>query len=257
MTATSDQVALGFRAAGIPDTLVDEAIESFSETRRRFHLDDFRPGAVEGGRFTEAVLRILEWATTASFTPLGDPGFKADRIINTLAQSPVGTHPDSIRLHIPRALRLIYDIRNKRNTAHLGDGISPNIQDSSLIVNTMSWVLAELVRLYHAVTPAEAQELIDGLVEREVPMIQVFDGRPRILRNLRAGDHCLVLLYWANRTLPTSELIGWLPKPMRTNARRTLSSLHEKHFAHYEGETVKITRLGQREVERRSLITPL
>jgi hypothetical protein len=46
---------------------------------------------------------------------------------------PIGSAPDSIRLHIPRTFRVIYDIRNKRDAAHLGDGIDPNLQDSTLV----------------------------------------------------------------------------------------------------------------------------
>ena len=68
-------------------------------------------------------------------------------------------HPDAIRLHIPRTLRLVYDIRNKRDVAHLGPDIDPNLQDSTLVVSALDWVLAEFIRLYHAgMTPDNAQK---------------------------------------------------------------------------------------------------
>lgn len=252
------QVAEGFLTAGIPQVLVDEVLDSFEEAKRRFHLGDFRPNAVEGGRFTESVLRVLEWQTSATFTPLGQGNFKADTVMNRLSNMSPGDASDSVRLHIPRALRLIYDVRNKRNTAHLAGGINPNIQDATLVISTMSWVLAELVRTHHSVTPTEAQGLIESIVTRQVPMIEVFNGRPRILKDLITRDHCLTLLYWSGpQGVAVSELRSWLPRVMRANLARTLQLLHTRHLVHLEDSHAQLTALGFRDVEARNLISPL
>jgi hypothetical protein len=203
-------------------------------------------------------MRILEWETTQTFTALGDPNFKVDRQINKLGSMSPTQASDSVRLHMPRALRLIYDIRNKRNTAHLSDGIDPNLQDASLVVATMSWVLAELVRIYHSVSADDAQALIEGLVQRDLPMIEVFNGRPRILKDVRASDQCLILLYWFGKSgVAVAELRSWLPPSMRANLMRTLTTLHGKHLVHLEGQHVQLTVVGQRDVTLRKLISPL
>jgi hypothetical protein len=252
------QVELGFIAAGVPAELARETLQSFSEAKRRFHLADYMPNAVAGGRFSEAVLRILEWTTTGSYVALSDPKFKAETIINKLAALPAGTFPESVRLHIPRAVRVIYDIRNKRNTAHLSDGIDPNMQDATLVGSTMAWILAELVRLHHSVAPQEAQGIIDGLITREVPMIQMFEEHPRLLKDIGASDHVLVLLYWVGSPgVKRATLSQWLPLSMRTNLSRTLARLHATHLVHYVDSTARITLLGEREVELRGLVAPL
>lgn len=254
----STSIEAGFVAAGMPAVLALEVVEAFTQAKRRFYLNDFMPNAVEGGRFSEAVLRVMQWATTGRFTPLADPKFKADTVMTTLANLPAGSHSDSIRLHIPRAVRVIYDIRNKRNTAHLSDGIDPNFQDASIVVAVLGWVLAELVRLYHSVSANSAQATIDALVSREVPLIQVFDGKPRLLKTLGASDHVLILVYWAGENgVDRKELTQWVPKAMQTNIVRTLKVLHEKHLVHFTDPLVRITVHGQREVERRKLIEPV
>lgn len=251
-------VEQGFVGAGVPAELAREILESFSEARRRFHLADFMPNAVAGGRFSEAVLRLLEWTSTGAYVPLADPRFKAETIINRLAALPAGSFSESVRLHIPRAVRVIYDIRNKRNTAHLSDGIDPNIQDANLVVSTMSWVLAELVRLHHSVSAHETQMIIEGLVTREVPMIQVFDGHPRLLKTVGASDHVLILLYWAGPDpITKAVLAGWLTASMRTNLTRTLNNLHAKNLVHFAGSAAQLTILGQRDVEQRGLVAPI
>ena len=242
-------------AGGVPAPLVAEVLDSFEDAKRRFHLGDYRPQAVDGGRFSEGVGRIVELSTTGNFTPLGSNTFKMETAIRVAENATSSS--DTMRFHIPRTLRLIYDIRNRRNTAHLRDNIDPNLQDATLIVSTMSWVLAELVREFHSVSAAEAQELIEAIVTREVPMIQELSGFPRLLRTVPAGDHCLVLLYWSGRKVARSELNGWLPIKMRKNLTRTLSRLDERHLVHVDGEYVEITYLGQGFVESSGLIAPI
>jgi hypothetical protein len=180
VTALDVRVRQGFVTAGVPDELVDEVLDAFAEAKRRFYRDDLRPSEIEGGRFSEAVFRILQWTTTQTYTPLGGNLPKVPTLIGTLEQ--VTSAPDSVRFHIPRTLRLIYDMRSKRDVAHLADGIDPNQQDATLVVRNMEWVLAELVRLCHNVSPAEVHGIIADLVSKDVPLIQVFDGFPRVLK---------------------------------------------------------------------------
>ena len=162
------------------------------------------------GRETTRVV-ILQWATTGQYTPIGRTLPSVDQLLRDL-QNAQGN--ESVRLHIPRTLRLIYDVRNKRDTAHLGDGIDPNLQDATLVVRNMEWVLAELVRLFHNVSPDEAHAIIVDLVCKEVPAIQLFDGTPRLLKELEASDHCLVLLYWRGASGATqTELRSWCGPP--------------------------------------------
>ena len=131
-------------------SLVHELIEAYVEAKRNFYLGGLRLSEVEGGRFCEAAFRLLQAITTGKFVPLGKH-LDTEKLISQLAALPMSSHSESIRIHIPRALRIVYDVRNKRDAAHLADGIDPNIQDATLVVSTLDWVLAEFVRLYHTV----------------------------------------------------------------------------------------------------------
>lgn len=254
MTALEQRVRQGFTDAGIPSALVDQLLESFAEAKRRFYRGDLRPSEIEGARFSEAMFRILEWSTTGTFTPLGTTLPRVDRLMDRLANTKAS---DSVRLHIPRTLRLIYDIRNKRDVAHLGDGIDPNEQDATLVVRNMEWALAELVRLHHSVPANEAHNIIQDLVSKEIPLIQVFDGYPRVLRTLKASEHFLLLLYWRGADgAVQGELRTWARPPMRANMLRTLRTLDERHLIHRTDDLHFITRLGEKHVENLRLIEP-
>src|SRR5437879_1481412 len=122
--------------------LADELLEAHSKAKENFYLGGMRLSAVEGCRFCEAAFRILQQITAGSFDPIGKQ-IDSEGIINRLSKIPTGAAPDSIRLHIPRALRVVYDIRNKRDAAHLADDIDPNLQDATLVASMLDWVLAE------------------------------------------------------------------------------------------------------------------
>jgi hypothetical protein len=255
VTSLDVKIRQGFKSAGIPAELVGELLEAFAEAKRHFFKADLRPSAIEGGRFSEAAFRILEWSTKTTYTPLGTTLAKVPTLINQL-ENAIGAS-DSVRMHIPRTLRLIYDIRNKRDIAHLGDGIDPNLQDAKLIISNMEWVLSELVRLFHDVSPAIAQDMIAELVSKDVPLIQVFDGFPRILKQLQASEHLLVLLYWSGVGGATFEqLRSWVRQSMRANLKRTLGGLDRRDLVHCTSSRYVLTHLGEEAVERGKLLEP-
>ena len=235
--------------------LVEELLSAYEEAKRNFHLGGHRLSAVEGGRFCEAAYRLLEDITTGRHTPL-DGNLSTAGVASALGRLPGAAWDKSIRLHIPRALRVVYDVRNSRDVAHLAGHIDPNLQDATLVVAVLDWVLAEFVRLSGAATADEAQVMVDGLVTRQVPVVQVFDGAPMVLRaDLRAGDHVLVLLYHVgDGGVTVSELREWVPAPMRANMARTLRALADKAFAHLAADRVVITRAGQRHAEVKGLV---
>lgn len=245
-------------ASTLPSQLVEELLEAHAEAKRSLYLGGLRLSEVEGGRFCEAAFRLLEHITQGRFTPLGTQ-LSSDKAIQALENIPKGAHPDSIRIHIPRALRLVYDIRNKRDAAHLGDGIDPNLQDATLVASVLDWVLAEFIRLYHKVGPDVAQQLVSQIVTRSVPVIQDFGTFLKVLKpKLAVSDHCLVLLYHrSEQGAEFKELEGWVRPQMRANLGRTLKGLAEqKDLIHFDGSRYFISRLGQKEVEARHLVEP-
>jgi hypothetical protein len=245
--------------AAYDDALVDELLAAYEEAKTNYYLGGLRLSAVEGGRFAEAAFRMLQQETTGKFTSLGKSLPRTDKLIEDLEKLPSSAHPDAVRVHIPRALRMVYDIRNKRDAAHLADNIDPNLQDATLVVSTLDWILAEFVRLHHNVSANEAQKVVEELVTRVAPVVQDFGGFLKLLNpKLGATDQALVLLYQCGPTgAEFKELEQWVNPKSRKNLRRTLHALvHAKAFAHQVGDRYTITRSGQQDVERRKLVQP-
>lgn len=242
--------------SSLDKVLVDELLASHGEAKRNFYLGGLRLSGVEGGRFCEAAFRMLQQRTTGVFDPLGTQ-VATDALVRQLANIPAAAQPESVRLHIPRALRVIYDIRNKRDIAHLADGIDPNLQDATLVVAILDWVLAEFVRLYRGLSASEAQALVSSIVTRVAPAIEDFGGFLKSLRpDLRAGDLVLLLLYQRNAEGATmKELEAWVHPKMVSNLRRTLKTEQfDKAHIHASDDRYFITRLGQQVAEERRLM---
>jgi hypothetical protein len=243
-------------ATAIDARLVTELLDAHEEAKRNYYLGGDRLAEVEGGRFCEAAFRILEFVTTGASTPLGRT-LDTQGVARRLENLPANTTNDALRLHIPRALRVVYDIRNNRDAAHLADGIDPNLQDSTLVISVIDWVLAEFIRLYHNIPANDAQRVVEDIVSRRAPVVQEFGDFLKVLRNdLGVTDFCLVLLYNRGAAGATyQELQRWVRPTMQANLRRTLNGLeHDKAFVHADGDMYFITRTGQHYVEDRRLV---
>lgn len=242
-------------AKSLDAKLVDELLAAYEEMKHNFYLGGLRLSEVEGGRFCEAAFRLLEQIVFSKFTPLGKQ-LDTEKLITTLGSQSPSVGPDAVRLHIPRALRVVYDIRNKRDAAHLADGIDPNIQDATLVMGTLDWVMAEFVRIYHAVKADEAHRIIERLVTRKAPAIEDFDGFLKVLRpKLKPSDYALLTLFESGKAGATyQQLEGWVQPKMRKNLKRTMDRLvNDQATVHYAAGKYVITKLGIAEVDKRGL----
>jgi hypothetical protein len=237
--------------------LVNELLECYEEQKRNFLLGNLRPNEVEGGRFAEAAFRLLQSSAGVPMTAIGE-SLDTERLIRDLQNIPAGRGiPDSVRLHIPRALRVVYDIRNNRDAAHLADGIDPNLQDSTLVSSILDWILAEFVRLARGLSPDEAFSLVKSIMVRRIPAVEDVDGVLKTLRpSLGPGDRVLLILYHrADLGADEAEISGWLKPSQRGNLKRTLRQLeHDKDLIVAVNGRFRITRRGVLEIESRGLV---
>jgi len=246
-------------APHLPAELIRELVECYKETKNNFYLGKYRPNEVEGGRFSEAVFRILEYRIRKKYTPLGKK-LVTEKIIKELEALPSSVQPDSVRIHIPRTLRVIYDIRNKRDAAHLGDKIDPNLQDATLVSTCCDWIMAELLRLYHgSLSPDQAFKIIEELVTKKVPVIQEFGAFLKTLKpSIGTQSRALVLLYHRGTKGATlDELVNWIKPSQKNNLKAALEKLENaKDLIVFHDGKYFITLRGSKEVEVQRLLDP-
>jgi hypothetical protein len=120
------------------------------------------------------------------------------------------------------------------------------------------WVVCELLRTHHNLSLEEAQDLVDGLAQRQIPEIWHVAGKKRVLRDgLDFKQQVLLLCYQEPEQAVLSEdLFSWVKYSNQTVFERAvLTPLHKKRWIEYDkdAETVIISPLGIKEVEERIL----
>lgn len=211
----------------IPPDLVDALLDSYAELKENDFLGKHGPAELNGGKFVEACVRVLDNLANGTYVPLGTQQRDVKGKLATFANN--SALSDSVRFHIPEACTLIYDIRNRRGVGHLGGDVNPNLSDSRVITAVADWVIAELVRLHYACSLSAAQAIVDGIVQRRTPLVWDGESVRRVLKpSMRTQDQVLVLL--ANETslrASQADLCNWVGYSRRDNFRyRVLQPLH-------------------------------
>lgn len=228
--------------------LLDKLFESHQLLTEHYYLGRYRPCALEGGRFAEVSLRMLQQALTGTYIPLGshitnftDEARRLEQLDRTLKES--------LRIQIPRTIQVVFDIRNKRDIGHAGGDVDANFSDATLSLVACNWVLTEFLRIYYTSDVDAAQRLVNLLVKVRIPLIQDFDGFLKILKpDLSVADKVLALLYYRGTDGATvKQLNEWLSHRVSgSNMYKTLTKLeHEKAFVHRKGDLCLITDTGR------------
>lgn len=246
--------------SGLPVGLRDELIVCYQAIVRNYTEQRWEPAELNGGKFCEVVYSIVSGALSGTFPAAASkPANMLDacRAIETQPASTTRVGDRSLRILIPRMLPVLYEIRNNRGVGHVGGEVDPNHEDAEAVLTMTSWVMAELVRIFHGVTLANAQAAVDSIVERRHPLVWSTESVKRVLKpEMAARDQALVLLYSESGWVSTTTLCNWVEYSNASVFRsRILKSLHDKRLVEHDSKNarVKISPLGVRSVEQRLL----
>jgi hypothetical protein len=248
--------------ATVPLGLRDPLFQSYHEIATNFAEHRWEPSELNGGKFCEIVYTVVEGVLNGKFPSKPSKPKNFLKACQDLEQTPasssrVGDH--SLRILIPRVLPALYDIRSNRGVGHAGADVDPNFMDATAVYGMASWTLAELIRIFHAVSTKEAQETVDALVERKIGLVWEVEQIKRVLDPaMNKDDQTLVLLYSKPAWVAEEDLIVWVEYSNKTNFRnQILRVLHKKRLIEYDEKMrrVHITPLGSNRVEQEILKT--
>ncbi|MBI5070370.1 MAG: hypothetical protein HZB56_19210 [Deltaproteobacteria bacterium] len=234
--------------SGVPAGLRLPLLEEFRSIVAAYAKGAWKMASLDGGRFCEVVYTILDGALSGTFAPSPSKPKKFVEACQDLTRRPktekVGDY--SLRILLPRVLPALYEIRNNRNVGHVGGDVVANKMDSEFVRSTATWVLCELVRVFHAVNTQEAQAAVDALIERKHPLIWEFDGIRRVLDpRLSAADRTLLLLDGLSGWTDAKTLSEWVKYKMNFRPQ-VLQKLADELLIEYDarGDRVVITARG-------------
>jgi hypothetical protein len=231
-----------------PPDVVDALLAAYIEIESNFALGKWKASELDAGHFVEAARRMLEVKLFGAHTPIGnslsnfnDGEFR--RYEQAIA------HDDEFRILIPRVLKSIYGIRNKRNVAHIGK-VSPNEMDATLILYSVKWVLAEFLRQTSGMSVADTQQAVDSIIERRLSLLWKHDGVTRVLHSIGTREQVLVLLYDEN-SQDAEKLRSAIEYKNASDFRKILRKLHAERLIEFSANaTCTISPIGIIEAER-------
>ena len=237
---------------GIPETLRDELISTYSEIDRNFRERRWEPSELNGGKLCEVVYTIIKGHVDGSFPNSASKPSNMVAACRNLEQAGA-TVPRSLRIQIPRMMIALYEIRNNRGVGHVGGDVDPNEMDATCVLQMAKWIVCELVRVFHCTSTSEAESLVGALSERELPLIWRVDDVVRVLdTTMSSADKTLALLYSCADGLAVADLVRYIEYSNASVYRKTvMSKLHGSRLLEFNSRkgTAKISPLGARHVE--------
>lgn len=249
MSAATDTFKLILKGQ-IPDDLIENLLLEYQQIKEHYFLRKFRPSELNASRFCECVLRIIEYLDKDVPTPLGQQ-LNTEKIIIDAGNNT--TLKETIRFFIPRLSRVLLDVRNKRDIAHVGGEVNPNFSDSKFVVHASDWILTEIVRHFHNCSIDDAQKIVGSINEVKIPLIADINGFVRIQNtDLSASDKVLVILYYKNPDSVTDiNIITWLRYKNPTRMKKQiLMDLDNQALIHYEAGSCLLLPKGINYVEQ-------
>ena len=233
--------------SGVPQGLRQALLDAFGQIMRNFREGRWEPSELNGGKLCEVVYSILRGHIDGRMPSRPRKPSNMLDACRDLEKADAHAFPRAIRVQIPRMLTAVYEIRNNRGVGHVGGDVDPNHMDSKIVVEMAKWIMADLVRVFHDLGTAEATAVVEGLIERTLPVVWEVDGRRRVLRpELSKKDQTLLLLYSANRAVRDLDLVSWVEHSNPSVYRREiLRPAHRERLIEYD-EAAHAVRISPR-----------
>jgi hypothetical protein len=212
--------------ASIPAGLRDPLFSEYQQIVQNFMERRWSPAELSGGRFCEVVFTVLDGHAKGVFASAPS---KPGNFVGACRSLESNTSaPRSFQILIPRLLPALYEIRNNRGVGHVGGDVDPNSMDASAVVSISSWVLAELVRVFHDLKTEEAEIAVNAIAERRIPIVWSNGVMKRILdTKLNLPEQILVFAATSQASVKTTDLEKWTEVSSKAYLMRVLRGLHK------------------------------
>lgn len=221
----------------LPVELADALLSCYESLMTNYWLSRHEPSELNCGKFVEVCVRIIQHESQNSYTPMHEEIKDLIGQLRGFERLSAASLSESLRIHIPRVLLSIYNVRSKRGVAHLRGNINPNYQDATLLTTSASWVMGELFCIYYNCSLDEAQRIVDALVQKPISLVHKFESKSRVLLpELSYRDQTLLLLVseYPNKVDEASLVNSIEPQDIASYRRKVLRILHNERLIEYD-----------------------
>lgn len=230
--------------------LASQMLDEFISAERRFIQRDWEPAELDGGQFAEIVARIIYHQDSGNLNLTRDFGDCLKYIEDDKVSHQIVPRHDA--LHIARVLRNIYKFRSQRGAVHISPSYRANHMDAKFIVESVRWVMNEMLRIFWSGDREKVARAIRELLQFDVPCVGVFEDIILVQRtDLTAEEELLVLLHFAGEQGFTRVELGRFamrPPSSISNAIKKLLASDVRQIVLLASDRYRLTDLGSRRI---------
>ncbi|MEA1619783.1 hypothetical protein SOQ14_12740 [Erythrobacter sp. T5W1-R] len=212
----------------IPQSLRDELLGEYQQIVTNYYEGGWGASELSAGRFCEVAYTIIRGRADGSYPLKGAKPHPFDqkcRALETETRLERG-----LRLLAARILPALYEIRNNRDSGHVGAEVNSNQMDSSFALSASSWILGELIRVFHNTTTELAEEAVRQISEIRTPAIWTNGSVRRVLKDGLKLEEEILLLVASSGGCSISNLADWSGNANRSYILKILKKLHDNRL---------------------------
>lgn len=214
--------------SGLPETLRDELMVEYQQIVTNFYEGRWGPSELSAGRFCEVAYTIIRGRADGNYPARGSKPNPFDAKCRALESET--SLERGLRLLAARILPGLYEIRNNRDSGHIGGEVDSNGMDATYALSASSWILAELIRVFHNTSTDQAEEAVRQISELRTPAIWSNGQIRRVLKDgLKLEEEVLLLTASAGRCT-IDDLIKWTETSNPTYLRKIVRNLHSQRL---------------------------
>ena len=230
--------------------LASQMLDEFVSAEKRFIQRDWEPAELDGGQFAEIVARIIYHQDSGNLSPTKDFGDCLKYVEDDKVPHQIVPRHDS--LHIARVLRNVYKFRSQRGAVHISPTYRANHMDAKFIVESVCWVMNEMLRIFWTGDREKVARAIRELLQFDVPCVGVFEDTVLVQRtDLTVEEELLVLLHFAGEQGFTRVELGRFamrPASSISNAIKKLLAADIRQIVLLANDRYRLTDLGSRRI---------
>ena len=230
--------------------LAEQMIDEFPSLERCYVLREWEPATLDGGQLAEASARLLYQQDSGILNRR-----KGVNDCLTYVEDPTNSNAHAFpgrkaSLHVARVIRTIYKLRSDRGAVHIDPDYTANHLDSKLVLENCRWVISEFLRLFWTADRRQVAAAIRQIVQYEIPVIGLYDGRPLVQRvDCTAEEEVLILLHHSGEHgLSRTQIGKSVPRsaPTVTRALANLASPSRREIVRLQNGNYRLTDIGIR-----------
>lgn len=211
----------------INPAVVSDILNAYEGLIQKHRALDAEAALTRAGKFVEHIFRALEFIRTG----IAPAEIKSPAAMAKLLEGDTSL-PESIRMLVPRiALAMVYDVRSKRGAVHVKE-IDPRGIDVDLAAKAASWIIAELIRLYHVNDEHAVRLEMIALTRATFPLLESIDGEDFVSKKVPPRVEIQLLLGRKGGEGATRNQLGKMAKCDASSITRAVQGLAEDRLIH-------------------------